>query len=331
MRRTVHNYYLAARGVARRQRLQLAEEKPHVRTSFHLSDAHDREWRELYGVPEDAGPMPFSYYAQSTVDAFHWFIDSLGVNFRNVLHLQWEMEAQRPGGAALRPGASYDLELGLDDVAFLKRDRAVIACYVNLVDGTGATTLRTGYHFLLKNLSKEDIARLKDTPGYNRLQFPELLAVSRTGEVVKALTSARTHELHFPTDMGLRYGRVSGDMNIVHVNRWLVRLFGYSRTFAQGMCTANYVLRTLAVPERATVDRFTITFCRPVFLPGTVQLALGDGEFQVRDAQNTLAAVGTWRSGIGGDAESEAEPELAAATPARRLSRASMAVAMVVD
>jgi len=79
------------------------------------------------------------------------------------------------------------------------------------------------------------------------------------------------------------------------------------------------------------VDRFTITFCRPVFLPGTVQLALGDGEFQVRDAQNTLAAVGTWRSGIGGDAESEAEPELAAATPARRLSRASMAVAMVVD
>jgi len=327
MRRTLHNYYLAARGVTRRQRLSLPAEKPSLRFPYVLTEGDRGAWRELYQVPPDDGaapPAPFSYYAQTTVDAFHGFLYSLGANFKNVLHLQWEMEVLRPGGAALRPGTPYQVELGLDDVAFLKRDRAIIACFVNLLDEGGATLLRTGYHFLLKNLSARDVAYLKSTPGYNRLRFPELLAVSRTGEVVKALSGGRAHELHFPEDIGLRYGHVSGDMNIVHTNRWLVRLFGYSRTFAQGMCTANYVLRTLAVSERVPVDRFTITFCRPVYLPGTVQLSLGDGEFQVRDGDRALAALGTWRAaGVAMPAE--------AAPPVRRISRASMAVAMAVE
>jgi acyl dehydratase len=327
MRRTLHNYYIAARGVSRRQRLTLPppDRKPAVRVPFVLTDAEREAWDDLYLVPPNgAVPLPFSYYAQTTVDEFHAFIDSMRLNFRNVLHLQWQMEAARPGAAALRPATAYQVELGLDDVAWLKRDRAILACYVNVLDQSGEYLLRTAYHFLIKNLSSADVAMLKAAPGYNRQQFPELLAVSRTGEVIQAIKNPRTHSLRFSSDMGLRYGRVSGDMNIVHVNRWLVRLFGYSRTFAQGMCTANYIMRTLAVDERIGVDRFTITFCRPVFLPSTPELHLSRGSFQLRDESNALAALGTWSSA--------ATAGKLAGDPAesRRLSRESMAVAMVV-
>jgi acyl dehydratase len=269
---------------------KISERKPFVLTAEHV-----RAWGDLYGAADHGEALPFSYYAPLTMDTFHRSIHALRLSFRNVLHLQWVMEAQRPGGAALQPGVPYQLHTGLDDVSFLKGNRAVFTFFVNVFDGAGDPMVRNLYHFLVKNLSPRDIALLKSTQGYNQHEFPELMAVSRTGEV-KALKGARTRSLHFTEDMGVRYGRVSGDMNIVHVNKWLVRLFGYSRPFAQGMCTANYVLKTLACDERASVDHFTITFCKPVFLPGTVKLALGDGQFQIRDESRLVVSVGTWRS-----------------------------------
>jgi acyl dehydratase len=327
MLQTTRNYYLAVRGVARRQRLSLPTRPIAMETPFRLSDSSRHAWHTLFGVQAGHEPPPLSYYAQPTVDAFHRIIDELGLNFRNVLHLQWDLDVVARGAAALRPGDEYRVLIGLEDVSFLKRDRAVFVCNVDLTDASGQPVLHTAYSFLIKNLSPRDVSLLRQSSGYNRQHFPELKSISRPEQLVPAGVG-KAYQLSFPEAMGVHYGRVSGDMNIVHVSKRLVRLFGYKRPFAQGMCTANFVLKTLSLDERRAIRHFNITFCRPVFLGDSAELTVDGNGFQLSDADRQVLAVGKWTEFDGAPDEPLQPPRTSGQ---RRLSRASTAVAMTLD
>lgn len=97
-----------------------------------------------------------------------------------------------------------------------------------------------------------------------------------------------------PADMGLRYGLLSRDFNIVHISPLLTRLFGYPRTFAQGLCTANYILKVLSEDEGRKVRSPSLQHCRPVFLGQTVSLQVGASRVEVVDPAGSLLVQGTW-------------------------------------
>jgi hypothetical protein len=75
-----------------------------------------------------------------------------------------------------------------------------------------------------------------------------------------------------PADIGRRYGRISGDMNPIHLSPLSARLFGYPRAIAHGMwslarCAALLESRLGGVPRALDV-----AFKQPLFLPGRVAL-----------------------------------------------------------
>lgn len=75
-----------------------------------------------------------------------------------------------------------------------------------------------------------------------------------------------------PADIGRRYGRISGDMNPIHLWSLSARLFGYPRAIAHGMwslaqCAALLEPRLGGVPRALDVS-----FKQPLFLPGRVAL-----------------------------------------------------------
>jgi acyl dehydratase len=72
-----------------------------------------------------------------------------------------------------------------------------------------------------------------------------------------------------PRDIGRRYAAVSGDVNPIHLNPLVARLFGFRRAIAHGMWLKA---RCLAALEGRLPDRLTATveFKSPLLLPSTV-------------------------------------------------------------
>jgi len=72
-----------------------------------------------------------------------------------------------------------------------------------------------------------------------------------------------------PSDLGRRYGAVSGDRNPIHLYPITAKAFGFPRNIAHGMWTKA---RALGALQNKLDDAFTIDveFKKPIFLPSTV-------------------------------------------------------------
>ena len=72
-----------------------------------------------------------------------------------------------------------------------------------------------------------------------------------------------------PADLGRRYAAVSGDVNPLHLHSAAARLFGFRRPIAHGMWLHARALAALGgrLPPAHTA---TVSFTKPVLLPGTV-------------------------------------------------------------
>jgi acyl dehydratase len=92
-----------------------------------------------------------------------------------------------------------------------------------------------------------------------------------------------------PSDLGRRYGAVSGDRNPIHLYPVTAKAFGLKRQIAHGMWTKA---RCVAALENRLPDavRVEVGFKKPVFLPGTVTFGarpVDDGiEFALNDPRS---------------------------------------------
>ncbi len=132
----------------------------------------------------------------------------------------------------------------------------------------------------------------KDSKG---LEFTFLLEISSKDELVwKGITTTllkskyykkkKKHDLapqnitpfsiiDAPKNIGREYAKVSGDYNPHHLSAFSAKLFGFKRAIAHGMWT---LARSVAEMEKQyssdELVSIDISFKRPVFLPGTMDL-----------------------------------------------------------
>jgi hypothetical protein len=72
-----------------------------------------------------------------------------------------------------------------------------------------------------------------------------------------------------PKNIGIRYGRVAGDLNPIHVHALPAKLFGFPRAIAHGMW--NFGRCAAAVPTSSKCE-LDVSFKRPLLLPGAADL-----------------------------------------------------------
>lgn len=100
-----------------------------------------------------------------------------------------------------------------------------------------------------------------------------------------------SHQADFsaPEDIGRRYGRVSGDLNPIHLSALSARLFGFRRAIAHGMWTKARALAALMPREAAAQARVAVEFKTPLYLPARVSLWTAcdtrGARFEVRNAK----------------------------------------------
>ena len=100
---------------------------------------------------------------------------------------------------------------------------------------------------------------------------------------------SRQASFSVPANIGRRYGKVSGDVNPIHLTNLTARAFGFKRAIAHGMWTKARALSALlpeGITERAMAE---VEFKLPLYLPGTVSLwsnrSAQCAKFELRDGQ----------------------------------------------
>lgn len=99
-----------------------------------------------------------------------------------------------------------------------------------------------------------------------------------------------SHQADFsaPGDIGRRYGRVSGDLNPIHLAALSARLFGFRRAIAHGMWTKARALAALLPQEPVAQAAAAVEFKAPLYLPARVSLwaahSAQGARFEVRSA-----------------------------------------------
>lgn len=97
-------------------------------------------------------------------------------------------------------------------------------------------------------------------------------------------------EVVAPEALGRRYGRLSGDMNPIHMHALSARAFGFPRAIAHGMWSKAHCLALLAQQPgwRDTGVTVECQFKKPLFLPGRGTLNWQEGktgwDFQLLNA-----------------------------------------------
>lgn len=94
---------------------------------------------------------------------------------------------------------------------------------------------------------------------------------------------------NLPDDLGRRYGRVSGDMNPIHLHPLSAKALGFRRHIAHGMWTKARALAAIEnrLPDAVQID---VSFKKPVFLPSRVTFGVtgerSDWHFAVRNPKD---------------------------------------------
>lgn len=86
--------------------------------------------------------------------------------------------------------------------------------------------------------------------------------------------ASQSEEWPLPASLGWRYGRVSGDLNPIHLHPLLARLFGFKANIAHGMWSKARCLTELAAQGALPEPPYQIEvrFAKPILLPARVQL-----------------------------------------------------------
>ncbi len=107
-------------------------------------------------------------------------------------------------------------------------------------------------------------------------------------------------QIHFPGDLGWRYGCLTGDMNPIHLSPLTSRLFGLERPIAHGFCVkaslAHALVRALGGGRFETLRRLRVRFRAPVDLPRTAICQIRNNNVRLLDrAGGTVYVTGRYK------------------------------------
>jgi acyl dehydratase len=144
----------------------------------------------------------------------------------------------------------------------------------------------------------EEVWRGRSTYLARKATAPEGAPAADTDVAVGDLPEG-TIRWRVPDDIGRRYGRVSGDVNPIHLSGLTAKAFGFKRAIAHGMWVKARALAALTgrLPDAMAVD---VVFKKPLLLPSTVTLATapvdGGWDLAVRNVKTAADhLIGTLR------------------------------------
>lgn len=265
--------------------LDLGARLPPLKTHWFLSDATVRRWQSLFHY--HAGlPQAFTYSAPAGVWALMQVLEDLGIKFSRIMHLNTRL--QLLSGRGFEIGAHYTTSVHYQGARPLKAHSVVLTFRSDVRDVTGQDIMQVQDELYVRGLPEAFVRELPVSPGPVRARDNGELARNPLADHLPLRISRR---------LGGQYGRLSGDLNPLHISSLGARLLGHQGSFVQGLCTANLVLATLGNHWRQSIRSLDIGFERPVPQPAQLELICTLDRFVLVDRQGRSLASGCYDCG----------------------------------
>jgi len=299
MRSFMTGYYTSAiKSAMKKNQLITRKQFPRYRAGFSFSAEEQKKWFELFDVKESECPVPFTYASISLKMMLMKAAGDMEINFKNLKHIKSEMIFNAEGRVP-ECEKKYAVQSELTDMIALRENRAVLMMKTFVYNQEMFLMSTHKDYFIVPDIDPAYLEALASVKEFGRQDPDEFrnidmqqsrLAITHQHDVIYH------KKIDIPADMGHRYGKISGDLNMAHAASFAAKLFGNSRPFLQELCTANYVLKNLMNVSIGHLMRFTILFVKPVLIDQTVNLYISDRDFEVVAEDNQLLAKGAWES-----------------------------------
>ena len=264
--------------------LDLTATLPPLKTHWFLSEDTARKWPNLFGY-EGSQPQAFTYSAPAGVWALMQVLQDLGVKFSRIMHLQTRLLLVSEQGFEV--GTHYTTSVRYQGARPLKGHSVSLVFRSEVRDVTGREIMQLEDELFVGGLPDGFVAQLND----NQISMP----AGKTDHLALMNNPlADRIPVRIPRRLGSQYGKLSGDLNPLHISSIGARLFGHSSSFIQGLCTANLVLSTLGNHWQQSIRSLDMQFERPVPQPARLNLVCTLDQFALVDERQKALVSGTY-------------------------------------
>ena len=249
----------------KRVSVEVLPEICYVASNVVLDDGHLNKYRAVCGFKESHG-VPFIYPQILTFSLMMEFLGSQYCPWSAIgmVHLANRIEQHKP----LYVGDDLRVELRMGDLISHEKGQMFNLEFQILRDNE-----------LVWQAIQSTLCRGISQPvgeNYKSILAPEFV-LSR-----QAVFSA-------PRNIGRRYGKVSGDVNPIHLSALTAKAFGFKRAIAHGMWSKARALSALLPEEQIDQATAVVEFKRPIYLPGVASLwsrrSARSAQFELRDSK----------------------------------------------
>ncbi len=275
-------------------RLQPSRVKSYA-APVHITPALRAKWQQLFGSTRLHGQpeldVPYLYNQSVGTLLYTRIFRDLGINFRHLLHVQHQTThyANVPDWIA---ADQQELHASMQRVWRLGDGKAIIALRIAIhrPRQAGGELLGTvNDRFIIREVPARDLAELPS----GRALVRSLAGLrKREPQLDTSAPDTKVAPLKIASNMGRRFGAVSGDFNPVHTTRLAARMFGMKRPFLQGLGLRNAMLREL-LEAGLPLTRFQMSFAKPAYLGQTLHVVMQKQAFEILDESRSVVVFGS--------------------------------------
>lgn len=268
------------------ERMALDAEIPPMKTRWFLHDDKLEKWLSLVDY-QASYPQAFTFSAPAGVWALMRVLEDIGISFSRIMHMSSRLLLLKKTGFEANQHYSTTVNyLG----AIPHSKKAVLIRFQSTVrDVTGHDVMILEDELYVAGLEEEFVSNLKK-PEQSRPKRPtQSELINKPG--------ADSIQMKIGRSMGQKYGKLSGDLNPLHISNIGAKLFGHRRSFVQGLCTLNLVIAQLGTQWRGSIRSIEIHFVRPVEQPSKPRLLCDLDTFELIDKDGKLLVAGKYVCG----------------------------------
>lgn len=285
---------LALMNIIRRHNPSIPQDAPSFKVEFSYTRDEQKKWHKFFNVKEGDVSPSFVYGSIPGTIAMYNFFSVIGLNMKHLLHFKNTIEIFSNNGL-LEPDKNYKAIMNLEEIIPWKKDRILALFASEIYDNNNVLISRNSDYMFIKNCDEDMVKELHENYGDHNMGL-----LHNSGIIIKNPqwqtweSDRKSFDISIANDAGVQYGNLSGDKNPVHISSVAAKLFGFSKPFIQGYCTANYVMKELAQISNGKINYFDISFLSPVFVGEDITIHINNESFEVVDANNRLLVSGKW-------------------------------------
>jgi hypothetical protein len=263
--------------------LDLNASLPPMKTSWFLDEEKYDNWMSLVEY-KGKTPQAFTFSAPAGVWALMQVLEEIGISFSRIMHMSSRLlMIHKDGFNKNQHHSTYVHYMG----ARPHSKRAVLIRFQSVVkDVTGRDIMTLEDELYVAGLEEEFVSSLSmEAEVQPRRQSKSKLANNPHSDKIP---------MAIKRNMGTKYGKLSGDLNPLHISSIGAKLFGHKKSFVQGLCTLNLIVSQLGMHWNGSIRSMDIQFIRPVAQPSKPTLLCTLDQFELVDEAGNLLVSGQY-------------------------------------